>query len=96
MTGGTSAPPDAAAAVIPPATCFGNRALRIIGMVNVPVVTALATALPESDPIKPLANTEINAGPPRIRPKVLVAKSTMNCVAPAISKNDPKTTNKNT
>ena len=42
ITGGTSAPPDAAAAVIPPATCGEKPAFRIMGMVNDPVVTALA------------------------------------------------------
>ena len=82
--------------MIPPAMCGWKPALRIIGIVNVPVVTALATALPESDPINPLPATETMAGPPVNRPKIRCAKSMMNFVAPLISKNAPKTTNKNT
>ena len=96
MTGGTSAPPVAAAAVMPPATCGVNPAFRIIGIVKLPVVTALATALPESEPIKPLPITETFAGPPAPRPKMRSEKSMMNCVAPDISRNAPKMTNKNT
>ena len=96
ITGGTNAPPDAAAAVIPPAICGLNPTFRIIGMVNVPVVTALATALPESDPISPLPRTDTFAGPPGLPPKTRSEKSMMNCVAPDISRNAPNTTNRKT
>ena len=40
----------------------------ISGMVNEPVVTTLAVALPETLPIKALAMTAVLAGPPRNRP----------------------------
>ena len=60
------------------------------------MVTALATALPESEPINPLPSTEILAGPPGLRPNTFSAKSIINCVAPDISRNEPNTTNKNT
>ncbi len=39
-----------------------------MGMVNEPVVTTFATADPETDPMKPLAITEVFAGPPVMRP----------------------------
>ena len=62
MTGGMSAPPELAAACTPAAVTGWKPALRIIGMVNVPVVAVLATALPESDPISPLLSTATFAG----------------------------------
>ena len=65
-------------------------------MVKAPVVTALATALPESDPISPLPSTAIFAGPPGLPPKTRSAKLMMNCVAPDISRNATKTTKRNT
>ena len=49
---------------MPAAVVARNPALRIIGMVNDPVVAVLATALPDSDPIRPLASTATLAGPP--------------------------------
>ena len=82
MTGGMSAPPELAAAWTPAAVTGLKPALRIIGMVNVPVVAVLATALPDSDPIKPLLSTATLAGPPGLRPNTRWAKSTMNRVAP--------------
>jgi hypothetical protein len=49
MIGGTSAPPELAAASIP-AACSGLKpAERMSGIVNVPVVAVLATALPERE-----------------------------------------------
>ena len=87
---------EAAAAVIPAAICGANPALRIIGIVNVPVVTAFATALPESEPMSPLPSTETLAGPPGDRPKSRSEKLMMNCVAPVTSRNAPKITNRNT
>ena len=91
-----SAPPELAAACTPAAVTGGNPALRIIGIVNVPVVAVFATALPESDPIRPLASTATLAGPPELRPKIRSAKSTMNRVAPVASRNAPKITNRKT
>ena len=65
-------------------------------MVKVPVVTALATALPERDPINPLPSTATLAGPPGVPPNTLWAKSIMNWVAPDISRKAPKMTNRKT
>ena len=91
-----SAPPELAAACTPAAVTGWKPALRIIGMVNVPVVAVLATALPESDPISPLLSTATFAGPPELRPKTRCAKSTMKRVAPVASRNAPKMTNRKT
>ena len=96
MTGGTSAPPLAAAAVIPAAMWGLKPELRIIGIVKVPIVTALATALPEREPMSPLPNTATLAGPPGLLPKNRSAKSMMNCVAPLASRKAPKMTNRKT
>ena len=96
MTGGTSAPPAAAAAVIPPAIWGLKPAFRIMGIVKLPVVTALATALPESEPIRPLPKTATLAGPPGLRPNTRSLKSIMNFVAPDISRKAPNTTNRKT
>ena len=65
-------------------------------MVNAPVVTALATALPDKDPINALESTETFAGPPELLPNTRRAKSMMNCVAPDSSRKAPKITNKKT
>ncbi len=73
-----------------------NPLLCIIGMVKVPVVAVLATALPESEPIMPLDSTETLAGPPGVPPKTRRAKSMMNCVAPVCRRNAPNTTNRKT
>jgi hypothetical protein len=96
MTGGTSAPPELAAASMPAACSRLKPALRIIGIVNVPVVAVFATALPESEPIKPLLITEIFAGPPGLRPNSRCASSMMNRVAPVTCSTAPKMTNRNT
>ena len=81
---------------MPPATVGEKPEFRIMGIGNDPVVTALATAEPESDPINPLPRTETFAGPPGLRPNRRFAKSMTNCVAPDISRNAPKTTNRKT
>jgi hypothetical protein len=39
-----------------------------MGIVNDPVATTLATALPATEPINPLATTAVLAGPPENRP----------------------------
>ena len=49
---------------MPPATAGRNPMARISGMVKVPVVAVLATALPERDPIMPDEMTATLAGPP--------------------------------
>ena len=81
---------------MPAAVVALNPALRIIGMVNDPVVAVFATALPDSDPIRPLASTATLAGPPGLRPKTACAKSMMNRVAPLAERKAPKMTNRKT
>ena len=71
-------PPELAAASTPAAMVGLNPALCIIGIVKVPVVAVFATALPESEPIRPLPRTETLAGPPVERPNSFSEKSMMN------------------
>ena len=96
MTGGISAPPELAAACTPAAATGLNPALRIMGIVKVPVVAVFATALPDSDPINPLLRMATLAGPPGLLPNMRCANSTMNRVAPVASRNAPKITNRKT
>ena len=96
ITGGISAPPELAAAWMPAAVVARKPALRIIGMVKVPVVAVLATALPDSEPIRPLLSTATLAGPPGLRPKTAWAKSMMKRVAPLAERKAPKMTNRKT
>ena len=96
MTGGTRAPPDAAAASTAAATCRLKPLLLIMGMVKAPVVTAFATALPEREPSSPLLSTATFAGPPGLVPNTRSAKRMMNWVAPDISRKAPNTTNRKT
>ena len=81
---------------MPAAVVALKPALRIIGIVKVPVVAVLATALPDSDPISPLASTATLAGPPGLAPKTDCAKVMMNRVAPVAARKAPKITNRNT
>ena len=64
MIGGIKAPPELAAASIPPDTDRLKPELLISGIVNVPVVAVFATALPDKEPINPLEITATFAGPP--------------------------------
>ena len=94
ITGGIRAPPEEAVASTAPATWDSNPILFMSGMVNVPVVTVLATALPEMVPIIPLTPMDIFAGPPLIFPKSAVAISMKNCVPPQALKKAPKAINR--
>ena len=80
----------------PAATAAGKPIPRISGIVKVPVVAALATALPEREPIRPLASTATFAGPPARRPKSRSARAITQPVAPAICSATPNSTNRNT
>ncbi len=71
-------------------------ALRIIGMVKVPVVAVLATALPDSEPIRPLLSTATLAGPPALPRNSRREASRMKRVAPVASSRAPKTRNRKT
>ena len=57
MMGGINIPEMEAAGSIPPAIWGLNPAFFIMGMVNAPVETVLAMALPEIEPKRPLAIT---------------------------------------
>ena len=92
ITGGIRAPPEEAVASTAPATCASNPIRFISGMVKVPVVTVLATALPEIVPIIPLTAMEILAGPPLNFPKIEVATSMKNSVPPQAPKKAPNVT----
>ena len=63
MMGGMNMPAMEAAGSMPPATWGLKPAFFIMGMVNVPVETVLAMALPEIEPKSALARTETLAGP---------------------------------
>ena len=91
-----SAPPELAAATTPPAMDGLNPEFLMRGIVKVPVVTVLATALPESEPIRPLATTAIFPGAPLLREKTRPAISRINPVTPVSSRSAPKTTKRKT
>ncbi len=94
MTGGMSWPPVLAAASMAPAKKGRNPARRISGMVNVPVVTTLATALPDSEPMNALATAAVLAGPPLVRPATRSASAIRSAPPPAMSSTAPKKTNR--
>ena len=96
MIGGTRAPPELAAASMPAACSRLNPAARISGIVKVPVVAVLATALPDREPIRPLLITATLAGAPRFERKSRIAKAMMKWVAPVFSSTAPNNTNRNT
>ena len=94
--GGISAPPELAAASTPAAVTGLNPELFIRGIVNVPVVAVLATALPDREPMRPLLKTATLAGPPTLlRNKRRVTLMTY-CVAPVCSSKVPNRTNRKT
>jgi hypothetical protein len=78
------------------ATLGRNPELFINGIVKVPVVAVLATALPDREPIKPLATTATFAAPPGLFRKIRRAKEITKAVAPVTSKRVPNRTNRNT
>ena len=67
-----------------------------MGMVKDPVVTVLAIALPEIDPMAAEARTDAFAGPPRYRPAAANDKSIKNLPAPVTCRKAPKSTKLNT
>ena len=82
MMGGMNWPPveDTASTAAAKVGWYPRR--FIIGMVNVPVPTTLAVALPEIVPNRVLPTTATFAGPPRTRPKSPKARSMKNRPAP--------------
>ena len=96
MMGGISCPPVLADASMAPAKKGLNPERRISGMVNVPVVTTFATALPERDPMKALATAAVFAGPPWLPPATRSARPISNPPPPAMSRRAPNRTNRYT
>ena len=92
ITGGINWPPVLAAASIAPAKNGRKPARFIRGIVNVPVVTTFATALPDSEPINALATAAVLAGPPRVLPATLFANAMRRAPPPAVSRTTPKRT----
>ncbi len=66
----------------------------IRGMVNAPVVTTLAGALPLIIPKRPLAKIETFAGPPGFWPATLMEKLLKSTDSPVAFKKDPNKINK--
>ena len=96
ITGGMSWPPVLAAASIAPAKNGRKPARFMSGIVNVPVVTTLATALPDNEPMKALATAAVLAGPPRVFPAIRLAMAMSNAPPPAVSSTAPKRTKRYT
>ena len=65
MTGGISCPPVEPTASMEAAICGGNPLRFIRGIVIMPTLATLATALPEIMPKRADPNTAILAEPPR-------------------------------
>ena len=84
MMGGINCPPVEAMASIAPACVALYPALRISGIVMMPVVTTLEIAVPETVPNSADATTDILAAPPRLLPTVAMARSVKNCPPPAL------------
>ena len=80
---------------IAPAFSFENPVCFIIGIVNVPVVTVLATEDPEIIPVIPDPRIAAFAGPPLVFPTIANAKSKKYFPPPAVSKKAPNKTNRN-
>ena len=92
MTGGISCPPVDATASMAPARWARYPPLTIRGIVMTPVVTTLETVLPEIEPNREDAETEILAGPPRKRPMRTVANSVKKAEPPDLKRICPKRT----
>ncbi len=89
IIGGIIIPPVEAAASTAPAKRGDRPMLFIRGIVKVPVVATLATALPLSEPVRAEEITATCAGPPRRRPAIARARSLNSAVAPLTLKNEP-------
>ena len=94
ITGGISCPPVLAAASIAAAKWARNPERFIMGIVRLPVVTTLATALPDNDPMIALATVAVFAGPPLVLPATFPARAISSSPPPAASSTDPNNTNR--
>jgi len=89
ITGGMICPIVDAEASTPAAKCAGYPVRFIRGIVNDPVVTVLATELPEIMPKNVLETTAAFAGPPRAHPVRAKAMSVKNSPAPVLRSSVP-------
>ena len=96
MIGGMNMPPIDADGSMAPATCGRNPARFIRGIVNAPVDTVLAIALPDTEPNRAEATTATFAGPPVLRPAAAIGKSIKKRPAPDLCKKAPKKMNRMT
>lgn len=86
-------PPVEAVASTAPAKRDDSPMLFISGMVKVPVVATLATALPLNEPVSADEITATWAGPPRRRPAAASARSLNSAVAPLTLRKAPNRIN---
>ena len=93
MMGGMIWPPVDAMASMPPAWWGLKPIFFIIGMVNAPDATTLATDEPEMEPKSAELIVAILAGPPRHLPVSAVARSMKKVPAPLRSRNAPNIMN---
>ena len=97
MTGGTKAPPVAAAAVIPPATSRLESRIPHHRNSKAACRDRVRNRTAGQRPHQATANhRNLSRGHRRLAPNTFSEKSMMNCVAPDISRNAPKMTNRNT
>ncbi len=90
MTGGMICPPLEAQASTAPAKWGRYPTLFMRGMVKEPVVTTLATALPETVAIRALETMDAFAGPPTLWPVRERARLMKNLPAPERIRMEPK------
>ena len=93
MTGGISWPPVEATDSMAAASCGLKPRRFIMGMVTTPVVTTLATTLPDIVPKSEEPRIAILAGPPRYRPISAMEMSVKNAEPPDLKRTLPKNTN---
>src|SRR5699024_10694742 len=94
MIGGMICPPCDATASTAPENLLLYPSFFINGIVNEPVIAALAAPFPVIVPTSALEPTEDRAGPPVLLPNTPKAKLVKNCPPPDFIKNDPKITNR--
>ena len=92
MIGGINCPPVEATASTAPATAGRYPPRRMSGILIVPVVRTLATAVPDIIPIKLLPTTAAFAGPPLEFLVMDTAISIRTPLAPVFSSSAPRTT----
>src|SRR4030042_5349690 len=89
MIGGMIWPMVEEEASTPAAKWLGYPVRFMSGMVKEPVVTVLATELPEIMPKKALDTTAALAGPPLVQPVSANDTSVKNCPAPVLRSRAP-------